>query len=60
MGFPILDGPAGWWKAERAPLRHMMTERRSELLAVPKGTWNLVYSRKGFCACDSHQIDTKT
>ena len=23
MGSTIIDGPAGWWREERAPLRHM-------------------------------------
>ena len=32
MGSPILEGLAGWWRDERAPLRHMMAERRSEKL----------------------------
>ena len=29
MGFPILEGPAGWKKDEYAPLRHMIAERKS-------------------------------
>ena len=32
MGSPILEGLAGWWRDEHAPLRHMMAERRSEKL----------------------------
>ena len=32
MGSPILEGPAGWWKDERASLRHMIAERKSEKL----------------------------
>ena len=32
MSSPILEGPAGWWKDERAPLRHMIAERKSEKL----------------------------
>ena len=32
MGSPVLEGPAGWWKDERAPLRHMIAERKSEKL----------------------------
>ena len=34
MGFPILEGPAGWWKDERAPLRYMIAECKSEKLNV--------------------------
>ena len=29
-----MDSPAGWWREERAPLRHMMAERRSEKLSL--------------------------
>ena len=29
MTSPILEGPAVWWKDERAPLRHMIAERKS-------------------------------
>ena len=32
MGSTILEGPAGWWKDERAPLRYMIAERKSEKL----------------------------
>ena len=32
MGSTILEGPAGWWKDERAPLRHMLAERKREKL----------------------------
>ena len=32
MGSTILEGPAGWWKDERAPLRHMIAERKREKL----------------------------
>ena len=32
MGFPILEGLAGWCTDERAPLRHMMAEHRSDKL----------------------------
>ena len=30
MSSPILEGTAGWWKDERAPLRYMIAERKSE------------------------------
>ena len=32
MSSPILEGPAGWWKDKRAPLRHMIAEHKSEKL----------------------------
>ena len=34
MGSPILEGLARWWKDERAPLRHMIAEHKSEKLNV--------------------------
>ena len=34
MNSPILEGLAGWWKDERAPLRHMIAECKSEKLNV--------------------------
>ena len=32
MGSPILEGPAEWWKDERAPLRLMIAKCKSEKL----------------------------
>ena len=32
MGSTILEGPAGWWKDERAPLRYMIAELMREKL----------------------------
>ena len=32
MGSPVLEGLAGWWKDERAPLRDMIAERKREKL----------------------------
>ena len=34
MGSPILEDLAGWWKDERAPLRYMIAERKSEKLTL--------------------------
>ena len=30
MGSTILEGPAGWWEDERAPLKYMIAERMRE------------------------------
>ena len=32
MGSTILEGPAGWWKDERALWRYMIAERKREKL----------------------------
>ena len=32
MGSTILEGPAGWWKDECAPLRYMIAEHKREKL----------------------------
>ena len=32
MGSTILEGPGGWWKDERAPLKYMIAERKREKL----------------------------
>ena len=32
MGSTILEGPAGWWTDERAPLRYMIAECKREKL----------------------------
>ena len=32
MGSTTLEGPAGWWKDEREPLRYMIAERKREKL----------------------------
>ena len=32
MGSTILEGLAGWWKDEHAPLRYMIAERKREKL----------------------------
>ena len=42
MGSPVLEGTAGWWKDECAPMRHMIAERKSEKL-------NLHLSQKSSC-----------
>ena len=42
MGFPILEGPAGWWKDERAPLRYMIAECKSEKLNVQNSAVGLL------------------
>ena len=34
MGSTILEGPAVWWKGERAPLRYMIAERKREKLSL--------------------------
>ena len=30
MGSTILEGPAGWWKVEHAPLKYMIAECKRE------------------------------
>ena len=32
MGSTILEGPAGWWMDEHAPLRYMIAEHKREKL----------------------------
>ena len=46
MGSPILDGPAGWWR-ERAPLRHMMAESRSEKFSLHLSQYRV----RLYCCC---------
>ena len=55
MSSPILEGPAGWWKDEHAPLRHMIAERKSKKLNLHLSQNRVrLYS----CCCFSAMMET--